>query len=130
VFLGKTLLEQKRPIEALAMVQQEEDEGAQLWVLPVVLQAAGFVEESDVALKAQIKYWEDRGAYFVARTYAYRGDSDLAFEWLDRAFKQRDAALIEIMGDPLFKNLANDPRFKAFLRKMNLPTEPVPVNWQ
>jgi hypothetical protein len=35
-----------------------------------------------------------------------------------------------MFGDPLLKNLAPDPRFKAFLRKMNLPVEPVPVNWQ
>jgi hypothetical protein len=38
--------------------------------------------------------------------------------------------LVEIVGEPLFRNIADDPRFKAFLRKMNLPTEPVPVNWQ
>jgi len=63
-------------------------------------------------------------------TYAYRGDHDRALEWLERAYQQKDASLDEIVGEPLFKNLADDPRFKAFLRKMNLPTEPVPVNWQ
>jgi hypothetical protein len=54
-------------------------------------------------------------------TYAYRGDHDLAFQWLDRAYQQKDRSLEEILGEPLFKNLASDPRFKAFLRKMNLP---------
>jgi hypothetical protein len=33
----------------------------------------------------------------------------------------RDEDLYIIKGDPLFKNLERDPRFKAFLRKMNLP---------
>jgi len=63
-------------------------------------------------------------------TYAYRGDRDRALEWLERAYKQKDIGLTIIVGEPLFKNLANDPRYKAFLRKIELPTEPVPTNWQ
>jgi hypothetical protein len=31
------------------------------------------------------------------------------------------SGLVEIVGDPLFKNLFGDPRYKTFLRKMNLP---------
>jgi len=54
---------------------------------------------------------------------AYRGESDLAIEWLERAYAQRDPGLIEIHTEPLFKGIADDPRFKAFLRKMNLPEE-------
>jgi hypothetical protein len=54
-------------------------------------------------------------------TYAYRGDHDRALEWLERAYQQKDASLDEIVGEPLFRNLADDPRFKAFLRKMKLP---------
>jgi hypothetical protein len=70
------------------------------------------------------------GAYYIAMTYAYRGDHDRAIEWLDRAYKQKDTFLSTILGEQLFKGMANDPRFIAFLKKMNLPTEPVPVNWQ
>jgi serine/threonine-protein kinase len=53
--------------------------------------------------------------------YAFRGEKDRAFEWLDRAFDLRDEDLYVIKGDPLLKNLEGDPRYKAFLRKMNLP---------
>ena len=53
--------------------------------------------------------------------YAYRDDHNLALQWLARACRQKDNGLIEIVGEPLFNNLANDPRYKAFLRKMNLP---------
>ncbi len=103
------------------MVQQEADEASRLMILPIILQAAGRQAEADEALKAQIARWADTGAFFVARTYAYRGDHDRALEWLERAYKQKDAVLGEIVGEPLFKNLADDPRFKAFLRKMKLP---------
>ncbi len=44
-----------------------------------------------------------------------------AFEWLERAYKQRDGGLIEMKGDPLLRNLERDPRYAAFLKKMNLP---------
>lgn len=53
--------------------------------------------------------------------YAYRNDRDLALQWLERAYKQKDIGFVEIVSEPLFKNLANDSRFKAFLKKMNLP---------
>ena len=86
-----------------------------------MLQAAGRQAEADQALQAQVKYWADTGAFYVAHCYAYRGDSDVALEWLERAYKQKDVGLVEITGEPLLKSLANDPRYKAFLRKMNLP---------
>ena len=53
--------------------------------------------------------------------YAYRDDHDLALQWLERGYKQKNDGFEEIVGEPLFKNLAADPRYKAFLRKMNLP---------
>jgi hypothetical protein len=90
-------------------------------ILPIVLQAAGRHAEADEALKALATKYADTDAYFVAMTYAYRDDRDLSLQWLERAYQQKEGAFIEIVGEPLFKNLANDPRYKAFLRKMNLP---------
>jgi hypothetical protein len=60
-------------------------------------------------------------AFQIAQAHAYRGELDQAFGWLDRAFDQKDAELYWIKGDPLLKKLEADPRYKAFLRKMNLP---------
>jgi TolB-like protein/tetratricopeptide (TPR) repeat protein len=120
-YLGKTLLAQGKAEAALAIVQEETDEGARLKYLPAVLQAAGQQAEADEALRAQIAYWASTGAYWVAQNYAYRGDHDLALEWLERAYQQKDPVLAEIVGEPLFKSMVKDPRYKAFLRKMNLP---------
>jgi hypothetical protein len=41
--------------------------------------------------------------------------------WLDRAYAQKDEDLYIIKGNPLLGNVAHDPRYAAFLRKMNLP---------
>jgi TolB-like protein/Tfp pilus assembly protein PilF len=118
--LGKTLLAEGKPEAALAMLQQD-DEFARQGYLPIILQAAGRQEESDEALKVLITKFADTKAYYVAMTYAYRGDRDLAFQWLERAYEQRDQAFREFVGERLFKNLEGDSRYKAFLKKMNLP---------
>jgi hypothetical protein len=99
--------------EAVAILQQDVDDSMRLVSLPIVLWGVGRHVESDAALSEQIQHWGDTGAYFIARSYAYPGDLDLALEWLERAYKQRDPALIEMFGNPNFDSLADDPRFKA-----------------
>ena len=59
----------------------------------------------------------------MAEIYAYRNEADNAFEWLERAFKQRDAGLSLMKEDPLLRNLYDDPRWRAFLKKMKLPVD-------
>jgi hypothetical protein len=56
----------------------------------------------------------------IAEVYAFRGESDKAFEWLDRAYAQRDGG-VDIKGNPLLKSLERDPRYAALLKKMHLP---------
>jgi TolB-like protein/tetratricopeptide (TPR) repeat protein len=118
-YLGKTLLAEGNPEAAVAMMEQNDETEREF--LSIALQAAGRQSDSDEALKALIAKFADTQAYFVAMTYAYRGDKDRAFKWLDRAYAQRDQVLREIVGEPLFKNIEGDPRYKAFLKKMNLP---------
>jgi tetratricopeptide (TPR) repeat protein len=117
--LGKTLLAEGKPEAAVAMLQQDNDNARQVF-MPIVLQAAGRQVESDAALKTLITKFADTQAYYVAMTYAYRGDRALAFQWLDRAYEQRDQGFIAFVGEPLFKNIESDPRYKAFLKKMKL----------
>jgi len=57
----------------------------------------------------------------IAPIHAFRGENDLAFAWLDRAYRQRDMLCWWVKGDPMLKSLGADPRYKAFLRKMKLP---------
>jgi tetratricopeptide (TPR) repeat protein len=120
-YLGLALLAQGRAAEALSVVELQDDEGERLRILPIVLQAVGRRAESEEALKAQIARWAKAGAFYIAMTYAYRGNHDQAIEWLERAYKQKDSWLGTITGEQLFKSMAGDPRYKAFLRKMNLP---------
>jgi serine/threonine-protein kinase len=63
----------------------------------------------------------DDVAHQIAQIYAFRGEPDLAFEWLDRAYDQRDSGLVFIKGDPLLINIQHDSRYHAFLKKMRPP---------
>ena len=60
-------------------------------------------------------------AYQIAEVYAWRGEADKAFEWLERSYAQDDGGLSFIKVDPLLKSVESDPRFAAFLRKLGLP---------
>ena len=77
--------------------------------------------ESDAALKALKDKFAGDSAYQIAEVHAFRGETDLAFEWLERAHAQRDGGVMGIKGDPLMRGLVGDPRYTAFLRKMKLP---------
>jgi tetratricopeptide (TPR) repeat protein len=121
-FLGLTLLLQGKTDAALREMQQETDEGWRLAGLPLVFHALGQRSNSDSALKELKDKYAADSAYQIASVHAFRGEADLAFEWLERAYEQRDPGVTEIKGDPLMRGLASDPRYKAFLRKLKLPT--------
>lgn len=59
----------------------------------------------------------------LASSYALAGEKDKAFQWLDKAYAERDGEDITLLNcDPAFKNLHGDPRFANLLRRMGLPT--------
>jgi TolB-like protein/tetratricopeptide (TPR) repeat protein len=119
--LGLALLFQGHWEPALAEFRKETLDGGQLEGLAMVQFAAGRKSESDAQLAEAIRQNGKSGPYGIASAYAYRGDKDSAFAWLDNAYQARDPNLISIKGDPLQARIESDPRFKAFLKKMNLP---------
>jgi hypothetical protein len=60
------------------------------------------------------------GAYQIAEACAYCAEIDLAFEWLERAYTQRDPGTGMVRADPLLRSLSGDPRWQLFLEKMGL----------
>ena len=118
--LGWTLLAENRLEEALAEMRQEASYWHNLG-LALVYHRMGRKAESDAALTEFTKEHADDDAYEIAEAHAYRGEVDQAFAWLDRAARQREARPYMIRGNPDFKSIEPDPRYKAFLREMNLP---------
>ena len=81
----------------------------------------GHAKESQAALDELIAKYAHDSAYQVADVYAWRGEPDKAFEWLERAYVQHDGGLSLIKADPVFKPLWADARFAALVKKMGLP---------
>ena len=65
--------------------------------------------------------WAAFAAYQVAEVYAFRGEIDLAFDWLDQAYDNRDGGMTSMLLEPLLANLHDDPRWTALLDRMGLP---------
>jgi serine/threonine protein kinase/TolB-like protein/cytochrome c-type biogenesis protein CcmH/NrfG len=119
-FLGLSLLLMKRYPEALAAVNAESDESFKLSTLPAVYWALGQRAASDATLAELEQKYADASAFNVAEMHAWRGETDAAFHWLERAYRQRDPGMEMVRIDPLLRNLHADPRFHAMLVKMNL----------
>jgi adenylate cyclase len=111
---------QDRPQDALPEIELIRQATVRAYLYPIAYYALGRKKESDTALSALIaKYHES--TYGIAQVYAFRNQSDEAFEWLDRAYAQRNSGLISTKVNPLLKSLHKDPRFATFLKKLNLP---------
>ena len=119
--LGLALLFQGRLQEALDTMRQETVDGGQVEGLAIVYYALGKKAESAAALKLAVETDGNDWPAGIARIYAYRGELDQALAWLERAYASKDVDLYTIRHSPLITKLEGDARYKAFLRKMNLP---------
>ena len=121
--LGKVLVAQNDAAAALVEMQQEQSVFWRLTGLALVHHALGHAAESDAALRELLQLDLGGSAYQLAQVYAYRGEIDLAFEWLDRAAATHDSGLVFTRVDPLLAHLHADPRWGRFLAR-NGPVDP------
>jgi TolB-like protein/DNA-binding winged helix-turn-helix (wHTH) protein len=122
ILLSKIYLMQGRPQDALSEIKLiglgYGPTRATLYAMAYY--TLGRKKESDAALNQLItKYPSDM--FGVAEVCAFRNQPDEAFEWLDRAYAKRNNGLIQTKVDPELKSLHKDPRFAAFLKKLNMP---------
>ncbi len=77
--------------------------------------------EQQISLIRELAKTQHVRPYHLASIYATTGDKDKAFAELENSFAERDSYLGRISVDPFFDPLRHDPRFKDFLKRMNLP---------
>ncbi|HEV3239165.1 MAG TPA: adenylate/guanylate cyclase domain-containing protein [Casimicrobiaceae bacterium] len=116
--LGEVYLAQGRFAEALAVFKKESFKELRLLGMSVAYHALGREAQSSASLEQLSEL--PLHAIAIARGNAYRGNVDQAFEWLERAYTQRNAGLCQIKVQPLLRNLHSDPRWQPFLEKMGL----------
>ena len=76
-------------------------------------------DEAVATLQSLISTMGESSSYQIAQVYAQWDDADNAMSWIERGYNIRDPGLQYINLDTLFNPISDDPRFKAFLQKMN-----------
>jgi tetratricopeptide (TPR) repeat protein len=117
-FLAITRVMQRRLEEALSLAERETHEVFRNVALAVVHRAAGREAQSAKAFHALIDGFAWTAAYQVAEVYAYRGEIDKAFEWLETAFLQNDPGVIYSGSDPFLAPLHEDARWATFVARL------------
>jgi TolB-like protein/Flp pilus assembly protein TadD len=119
--LGTALLLRGKAADALAEFEREPEEEDRIAGRALAYYTMGRTADADAALRKSEPLLIRFGGYTLAQLYAFRGERDQAFAWLARSYQQRETDCGAMKLDPLLKNLRSDPRYKAFLKKMNLP---------
>jgi TolB-like protein/Flp pilus assembly protein TadD len=119
--LGLIELLRSRPEAALAEMRQETELWAKYYGLALAYHALGRREESDAALLALKKQEGDAAAIQIAEVYAYRGEPDDAFTWLERAREAHDPGIVWLKTSPLLSSLRGDVRWPTLLGTLGLP---------
>jgi serine/threonine-protein kinase len=119
-YLGRVLLEEGQLREALTEMEQEppDPSSPRMGGLAIVYYAMGRKTDADAALALLEKESPD-WPFGIAEVHAFRGETDQALKELDRAYTDKDELYL-MKDDPLLKSLEKNPRYEAFLRKMNL----------
>ena len=113
-------LRQGRTAEALTEAELETIPILRLTSIAKARHTLGHAADSDAALSEVITHHASIAAYDIAQVYAWRGEVDHAFEWLERAYAQRDTGMPLLAIDRFLTPLHDDPRWVPLLRKVGL----------
>jgi len=127
IALGRTYAAKTMYNEAIEEMQKAIDisGGGDPWILAELGSIYALSGKRDEAKKVLDELHElSKQRYIspnlIALIYGGLGQKDQAFEWLEKAFSERDSQLGYLKVEPQFDSLRSDPRFKALLKKMKL----------
>jgi tetratricopeptide (TPR) repeat protein len=126
VWSALTYIEKGMVEEALAAGEKytvlTRGSGLAVAVQGYIYARAGRRSEAQKIAEQLIQYSKQRyvPAVVIAQIYAGLGETDLALEWLEKAYQQRDPQMFRIKVAPSLDPLRSDPRFIALLKKIGL----------
>jgi tetratricopeptide (TPR) repeat protein len=118
--LGELELVESHPDVVLELAKQINVPAYVNTLTAMTEHSLGHKAKADSVLAALIKSDRHTAAYQIAEIYAWRNETDKAFEWLDNALADHDAGLSDLRTDPLLGSLRMDPRYRALLTKLGL----------
>jgi serine/threonine protein kinase/tetratricopeptide (TPR) repeat protein len=125
ILLGWAYLQNHQVAEALGQIQRARELDDNAWTLADLGHAYAVSANPAEARRILIKLEELSkrryvSKYFVARIYAGLGENDRAFQWMEKAFEDRDESETWLKVDPMMDELRSDPRYADLLRRLGL----------
>jgi len=119
--IGEALLRKGEAWEALVAFQQESDDEWRVKGTAMALHDLGRLEEYEEAFAELRERWGDRWPIEVAHVFAWIGDKDETFTWLEKELKVNGLGGVSV--DNFFENLHEDPRWQLLLDKSGVSVE-------
>jgi TolB-like protein/DNA-binding winged helix-turn-helix (wHTH) protein len=119
--LAEVLLARGQAQAALVEIAQEPLDELRSFGYAKIYDALGRRAEADAALNDVTARFSDRNPTHIAETLAFRGDTDRAFEFLDRAAASGDREILGIKSNFYFRRMHADPRYRRILERVSLP---------
>jgi TolB-like protein/Flp pilus assembly protein TadD len=119
-FQAIAVFQQNRAPEAIGIAREEPEPLWKAYALAMAYWANGERDRSDAELQVLIRDAPEGAATQIAGIYAQRDDEASMFKWLQAARDAGDPGIVEIRYMPFVSRYAEDPRFIALLRELDL----------
>jgi TolB-like protein/DNA-binding winged helix-turn-helix (wHTH) protein/Flp pilus assembly protein TadD len=118
-----------RAVEQFSIAYRLRGETAAEMALTQTYVTSGYSAAKNAALREDLVFWKSVAKkryvapYWIARDYSQLGDREQAFEWLQRAYDERDSKILclRMEKNTDFAAIGGDPRYQALLDKLNYP---------
>jgi adenylate cyclase len=118
--MGRAYMSQGDAEKALSMFSKFRPLRINALQTASALTALGRENEARAMILEYVDRHADISPFWTAAAFAWLGETDRAFEWLEKAYQLRDEDLHQILTTEYLSRLENDPRYSAFLEKMGL----------
>jgi TolB-like protein/tetratricopeptide (TPR) repeat protein len=117
--IANTALFNGDPGPMLALLEDDPEPNQQVLVtLAMALHTAGREEESNEMLALFLELVADTDPLDIAMVHGWKGNTDAAFEWLERALDRDKLMVLRWARDAAFDPLHSDPRWDDVLRRL------------
>ena len=123
-YMGVSLLRKNEALAALDAFQQEKDEAYRIKGTALASYELGRQTDFEAAFQELRERWGEQWPPEIAHVYAWTGDADAAFEWLEKEYElSGESTVPEIVNDSLFNNIHDDSRWLPFLMRLGKSPE-------
>ena len=119
-YVGRAYLLKGQPETALEYFEREPLEHYRLLGQVMAYHMMAQQSASDAALENLIQEYGQSQAFRIAAVLAYRNEADRAFEWLEKAERERMPGLELALAESLFTSVHDDQRWLPFLESINM----------